>query len=141
VHYKSFPVLIVLYHRGCAGEVVFFSDYLGLSDEDERLLEEIDGSNDYVAIERISSHQQGGIQDAQAEQRWFLSDSNSPPNKIASTGSTCRLRRFGVPKEGYTECRSQKFVGVTPMASRAGSRPPTFSDSTKAGQGQFLEDE
>ena len=39
------------------GEVVFLSDYLGLSDEDERLLEEIDGSNDYVAIERIPSHQ------------------------------------------------------------------------------------
>src|SRR5258706_16324567 len=38
------------------GEVVFFSDYLGLSDEDERLSEEIDGSNDYVAIERIPSH-------------------------------------------------------------------------------------
>jgi hypothetical protein len=38
------------------GEVVFFSDHLGLSDEDERLLEEIDGSNDYVAIERIPSH-------------------------------------------------------------------------------------
>jgi hypothetical protein len=37
------------------GEVVFFSDYLGLSEEDERLLEEIDGSNDYVAIERIPS--------------------------------------------------------------------------------------
>src|SRR5207244_9738289 len=35
------------------GEVVFFSDYLGLSDEDERLLEEIDGSNDYIVIERI----------------------------------------------------------------------------------------
>ncbi|MGI9056956.1 MAG: hypothetical protein ACR2H5_00060 [Ktedonobacteraceae bacterium] len=35
------------------GEVVFFSDYLGLPDEDERLLEEIDGSNDYIAIERI----------------------------------------------------------------------------------------
>jgi len=39
------------------GEVVFFSDYLGLSDEDERLLEEIDGSNDYVAIERIPSQE------------------------------------------------------------------------------------
>ena len=39
------------------GEVVFFSDYLGLSDEDERLLEEIDASNDYVAIERIPSHE------------------------------------------------------------------------------------
>jgi hypothetical protein len=37
------------------GEVVFFSDYLGLSDEDEHLLEEIDGSNDYVAVERIPS--------------------------------------------------------------------------------------
>ena len=39
-----------------SGEVVFFSDYLGLSEEDERLLEEIDGSHDYVAIERIPSH-------------------------------------------------------------------------------------
>ena len=39
-----------------SGEVVFFSDNLGLSDEDELLLEEIDGSNDYVAIERIPSH-------------------------------------------------------------------------------------
>src|SRR5437868_15500361 len=39
------------------GEVVFFSDSLGLSDEDERLLEEIDGSSDYVAIERIPSHE------------------------------------------------------------------------------------
>src|SRR5260370_42272588 len=39
------------------GQVVFFSVYLGLSDEDERLAEEIDGSNDYVAIERIPSHE------------------------------------------------------------------------------------
>src|SRR5205823_9896272 len=39
------------------GEVVFFSDYLGLSDEDERLLVDIDGSTDYVAIERIPSHE------------------------------------------------------------------------------------
>lgn len=39
------------------GEVIFFSDYLDLSDEDERLLEEIDGSNDYVAVERIPSHE------------------------------------------------------------------------------------
>ncbi|HEU5376221.1 MAG TPA: hypothetical protein VFV38_12320, partial [Ktedonobacteraceae bacterium] len=38
------------------GEVVFFSDYLGTSDEDERLLEEIDGSTDHIAIERIPSH-------------------------------------------------------------------------------------
>ena len=38
------------------GEVVFFSDYLGISDDDERLLEEIDGSTDYIAIERIPSH-------------------------------------------------------------------------------------
>src|SRR5215470_3387799 len=38
-----------------SGEVVFFSDYLGLSDEDERLLEEIDGSDDYVAVERVPS--------------------------------------------------------------------------------------
>ena len=34
-----------------SGEVLFFSDDFGLSDEDERLSEEIDGSNDYVAIE------------------------------------------------------------------------------------------
>jgi hypothetical protein len=39
------------------GEVVFLSDDLGPSDEDERLSEDIDGSNDYVAIERIPSHQ------------------------------------------------------------------------------------
>jgi hypothetical protein len=39
------------------GEVVFFSDHLGLSDEDERLSEEIEASNDYVAIERIPSHE------------------------------------------------------------------------------------
>jgi hypothetical protein len=39
------------------GEVVFFSDDLGPSDEDERLSEDIDGSNDYLAIERIPSHQ------------------------------------------------------------------------------------
>jgi Uncharacterised protein family (UPF0158) len=37
------------------GEVVFVSEYLGLSDEDERLLEDIGGSDDYVAIERIPS--------------------------------------------------------------------------------------
>lgn len=39
------------------GEVVFFSDYLGLSEEGERPLEKIDGSNDYVAVERIPSHE------------------------------------------------------------------------------------
>ncbi len=39
------------------GEVIFFSDSLGLSDEDERLSEEIDGSNNYVAVERIPSHE------------------------------------------------------------------------------------
>ncbi|HEY6541372.1 MAG TPA: UPF0158 family protein [Ktedonobacteraceae bacterium] len=39
------------------GEVVFFSNDFGLSDEDERLEEEIDGSDDYVAIERIPSHE------------------------------------------------------------------------------------
>jgi hypothetical protein len=38
-----------------SGEVVFFSDHLGLSGEEERLLEDIDGSNDYVAIEPIPS--------------------------------------------------------------------------------------
>ncbi|HEU5227122.1 MAG TPA: UPF0158 family protein [Ktedonobacteraceae bacterium] len=39
------------------GEVVFFSDDLGLSEEDEHLSEEIDGSDDYVAVERIPSHE------------------------------------------------------------------------------------
>ena len=39
------------------GEVVFFSEYVGLSDEDERLLEEIEGSDDCVAIERIPTHE------------------------------------------------------------------------------------
>ena len=39
------------------GEVVFFSEYLGLSDKDERQSEEIDGSNNYVAVERIPSHE------------------------------------------------------------------------------------
>jgi hypothetical protein len=39
------------------GEVVFISDDLGPSDEDERLSEDIDGSNDYIAIERIPSHE------------------------------------------------------------------------------------
>ncbi len=39
------------------GEVIFFSDYLGLSDEDKCLLEEIDGSNDYAAVERIPAHE------------------------------------------------------------------------------------
>ncbi|HET8846937.1 MAG TPA: UPF0158 family protein, partial [Ktedonobacteraceae bacterium] len=39
------------------GEVVFFSDYLGFSEEEERLPEEIDGSNNYVAVERIPTHE------------------------------------------------------------------------------------
>ena len=38
------------------GEVVFISEYGGF-DEDERLEEEIEGSGDYVAIERIPSHE------------------------------------------------------------------------------------
>jgi|GEM_PF-994536 len=38
------------------GEVVFFSDALGLSEEEERLVADINASNDYVAIERIPSH-------------------------------------------------------------------------------------
>ena len=38
------------------GELVCFSDFLGLSEEDERLLDEIDGSDDYVAVERIPSY-------------------------------------------------------------------------------------
>ena len=40
-----------------SGKVVFFSDDLGLSEEDELLSEEIDESDDYVAVDRISSHE------------------------------------------------------------------------------------
>lgn len=39
------------------GEVIFFSEYAGLSEADEELEEEINGSDDYVAIERVSSHE------------------------------------------------------------------------------------
>src|SRR5260370_4327578 len=39
------------------GKVVFFSEYVGLSNEEEQLLEEIDGSDDYVAVGRIPSHE------------------------------------------------------------------------------------
>ena len=39
------------------GKVVFFSDDLGLSEEDERLSEEIDESDDYIAVDRIPSHE------------------------------------------------------------------------------------
>jgi hypothetical protein len=38
------------------GEVLFLSDDFALSGEGEELEDEIDGSDDYVAIERISSH-------------------------------------------------------------------------------------
>ncbi len=48
-----------LANRSClhlvTGEVVFFSDHLGLSDGNERLSEAIDGSNDDVAAPRIAS--------------------------------------------------------------------------------------
>ena len=40
-----------------SGKVVFFSDFLGLSEEDERLSEEIDESDDYIAVDRIPSHE------------------------------------------------------------------------------------
>ena len=40
-----------------SGKVVFFSDDLGITDEDERLSEEIDESDDYIAVDRISSHE------------------------------------------------------------------------------------
>jgi hypothetical protein len=39
------------------GKVVFFSDDLGLSEEDKRLSEEVDASDDYVAVDRISSRE------------------------------------------------------------------------------------
>jgi hypothetical protein len=40
-----------------SGKVVFFSDFLGLSEEEERLSEEIDESDDYVAVDRIPSYE------------------------------------------------------------------------------------
>ncbi|HEY6407849.1 MAG TPA: UPF0158 family protein, partial [Ktedonobacteraceae bacterium] len=39
------------------GNVVFFSADVGLSNKEEQLLEEIDGSDYYVAVERIPSHE------------------------------------------------------------------------------------
>ena len=39
------------------GKVLFFSEYVGFSNEDEQLLTEIDESDDYIAVERISSHE------------------------------------------------------------------------------------
>ena len=40
-----------------SGKVVFFSDDLSLSEEDELLSEEIDESDDYIAVDRVSSHE------------------------------------------------------------------------------------
>ena len=40
-----------------SGKVVFFSDDLDLSEEDEPLSEEIDESDDYIAVDRIPSHE------------------------------------------------------------------------------------
>ena len=39
------------------GQVVFFLEDVGLSNEDEHLLEEIDGSDEYVTVERFPSHE------------------------------------------------------------------------------------
>lgn len=39
------------------GEVVFFSDFIDTAEEIEQQLEEIEGSDDYLPIERISSHE------------------------------------------------------------------------------------
>jgi hypothetical protein len=39
------------------GEIAFFSDYAGLSEEDEQLPGHIDESGDYVAVERIPSYE------------------------------------------------------------------------------------
>ena len=39
------------------GKVLFFSEYVGFSNEDEQRLTEIDESDDYVAVERIPSHE------------------------------------------------------------------------------------
>lgn len=71
-------------------EVVFFSDYLGLSDEDERLSEEIDGSDDYVAIERIPSHE---------AYQWmvdFVDDMVAPADEQAAEKLSIALNGKGV---------------------------------------------
>jgi hypothetical protein len=39
------------------GKLAFFSNFLGLTEEDEHLLDEIDGRDDYVAVERIPSYE------------------------------------------------------------------------------------
>jgi Uncharacterised protein family (UPF0158) len=39
------------------GEVAWFSEYDGPSDEKEQLLDEIDSTHNYIAIEHISSHE------------------------------------------------------------------------------------
>ena len=60
------------------GEVVFISAYLDSSDEEERLLDEIDGSNDYAAIERIPSYE---------EYQWmvdFVNDMVAPADEQAA---------------------------------------------------------
>jgi len=61
------------------GEVVFLSDDFGMSDEDERLAEEIDGSNDYVAIERIPSHEAYQWMVDFVEEKRSLQPTNRPP--------------------------------------------------------------
>jgi len=80
-----------------SGEVVFFSDHLGLSDEDERLLEEIDGSNDYV---NANACKRGGWR---CLPRYV---SNRPSPNLASSFQRTRLSSIGVP-----------FVNVTVIVS------------------------
>ena len=67
------------------GNVVFFSEYVGLSNEDEQLLEEIDGSDDYVAVERIPSYE---------AYQWmvdFVDEMVAPTDEHACTGYLAHL--------------------------------------------------
>ncbi len=85
------------------GEVVFFSDDLGLSDEDERLLEEIDGSNDYVAVERIPSHKPTSGWSI-SWTKWSLPPTNMPPSNYLWHYTA--KGRFAALKRRYTASMS-----------------------------------
>ena len=76
------------------GEVVFFSDYIGLSEEDERLLDEIDGSDDYVAIERIPSHEAYQWMVDFVEEVVFPSDERAAEKLFIALNGKGAFRRF-----------------------------------------------
>ena len=66
------------------GEVVFFSEYLGLSEEDERLLEEIDGSNDFMLPLSASPPMKPTSGWSILWTKWSLQPTNRPPKNYPS---------------------------------------------------------